>query len=192
MVRSPGGSFIVPPKTASPDWRFSVISPSPRPRLYHSSAILLTDGRILVGGSNPHICYNFTNVEYPTDLSMESFSLPYLSQEYDPIRPQILSLVEKIGNGDNLFWLSFKVQDYLTAYVLSVRNMVAPSFTTHSFSMNQRMVSLKIIGVTSVAPPTYGLIIAGPSTAEISQPGYYLLFVVHAGIPSSGMWVKIK
>ncbi|XWS58295.1 hypothetical protein CRYUN_Cryun08bG0021600 [Craigia yunnanensis] len=122
---------------------------------------------------------------------MESFSPPYLSQEYDPIRPQILSLNEKIGYGDKLFWLSFEVQDYLTAYVLSV-SIVSPSFTTHSFSMNQRMVSLKIVGITGVAPFTYGLTVAGPSTAEIAPPGYYLLFVVHAGIPSSAMWVKIE
>ncbi|XVF57301.1 hypothetical protein PTKIN_Ptkin06aG0194300 [Pterospermum kingtungense] len=174
-----------------PDGRFSIMSPSPRPRLYHSSAILLTDGRILVGGSNPHVYYNFTNVEYPTDLSMESFSPPYLTHEYDSIRPQILSLNEKIGYGGKIFWVSFKVLDYLTPYVLSV-NLVAPSFATHSFSMNQRMISLKIVGVTGVAPYTYGLTVAGPSTAEIAPPGYYLLFVVHAGVPSSGMWVKIE
>ncbi|KAK6243210.1 hypothetical protein QUC31_009619 [Theobroma cacao] len=176
-----------------PDWRFSVMSPSPRPRLYHSSATLLTDGRILVGGSNPHVFYNFTNVEFPTDLSLESFSPPYLSPEYDPIRPQILSLDEKIRYGKS-FWLSFSVKDYLTASVLSVR-IVAPSFTTHSFAMNQRMVVLKIVGVTTLLPPApyaYGLSMVGPSTAAIAPPGYYLLFVLHAGIPSSGMWVKIE
>ncbi|XP_022719232.1 aldehyde oxidase GLOX-like isoform X2 [Durio zibethinus] len=183
--------IIYRPSDNPPDWRFSVMSPSSRPRMYHSSAILLTDGRILVSGSNPHIYYNFTNVEYPTDLSMESFSPSYLSQEYDPIRPQILSLDEKIGYGGKYFWLSFKVHEYLTANALSVR-IVAPSFTTHSFSMNQRMVSLKIVGVTNVEPSTYGLTVAGPSTAEIAPPGYYLLFLVHANIPSYGMWVKIE
>ncbi|XVF31206.1 hypothetical protein REPUB_Repub16aG0125800 [Reevesia pubescens] len=184
--------IIYRPSDNRPDhWRFSVMSPSPRPRLYHSTALLLTDGRILVSGSNPHIHYNFTNVEYPTDLSMESFSPPYLSQDYDSIRPQILSLDEKIGYGGQSFWLSFKVQDYLTANVLSV-TIIAPSFATHSFSMNQRMVSLKIVDVTGVTPSTYGLTVAGPSTAEIAPPGYYLLFVVHANIPSYGMWVKIE
>ncbi|KAG4122416.1 hypothetical protein ERO13_D11G266100v2 [Gossypium hirsutum] len=182
--------IIYRPSDDVSNWRFSVMSPSPRPRMHHSSAILLTDGRILVSGSNPHVYYNFTNVEYPTDLSMESFSPPYLSPEYDPIRPRILSADEKMGYGGKLFWLSFQVQAYLTANVLSV-TIVAPSFATHSFSMNQRMVLLKIAGVTDIAPSTYNLVVAGPSRAEIAPPGYYMLFVVHAHVPSYGRWVKI-
>ncbi|PPD75517.1 hypothetical protein GOBAR_DD27560 [Gossypium barbadense] len=182
--------IIYRPSDDVSNWRFSVMSPSPRPRMHHSSAILLTDGRILVSGSNPHVYYNFTNVEYPTDLSMESFSPPYLSPEYGPIRPRILSADEKMGYGGKLFWLSFQVQAYLTANVLSV-TIVAPSFATHSFSMNQRMVLLKIAGVTDIAPSTYNLVVAGPSRAEIAPPGYYMLFVVHAHVPSYGRWVKI-
>ncbi|KAI8025105.1 Aldehyde oxidase GLOX [Camellia lanceoleosa] len=61
------------------------MSPSTRPRMYHSSDVLLTDGRVLVGGSNPHPYYNFTGVQYPTDLSLEAYSPPYLRPEYDPI-----------------------------------------------------------------------------------------------------------
>ncbi|KAK8589391.1 hypothetical protein V6N13_088241 [Hibiscus sabdariffa] len=183
--------IIYRPSTDVSDWRFAIMSPSTRPRMYHSSAILLTDGRILVSGSNPHVNYIFTNVEYPTDLSMESFSPPYLAPEYDQIRPRILSVDEKIGYGGKLFSPTFQVQVYLTANALSVR-IVAPSFATHSLSMNQRMVSLKIIGVTGLSPFMYGLTVAGPSTAAIAPPGYYLLFVVHAHVPSQGMWVKIE
>ncbi|KAI4316898.1 hypothetical protein L6164_024827 [Bauhinia variegata] len=35
--------------------RFEVENPSSIPRMYHSTAILLRDGRVLVGGSNPHL-----------------------------------------------------------------------------------------------------------------------------------------
>jgi hypothetical protein len=90
------------------------------------------------------------------------------------------------------FTVTFTVPEYLTVKVLSVR-IIAPSFTTHAFSMNQRMVVLKLIAVSRLTKCTYNATVVGPSTAEIAPPGYYMLFVVHAGIPSSaGMWVKVQ
>ncbi|KAI3455080.1 hypothetical protein Pfo_011743 [Paulownia fortunei] len=170
--------------------RFSVMAASSRPRLYHSTAVLLTDGRILVGGSNPHIYYNFTGVDYPTDLSLESFSPPYLSPQYDPLRPRIIRIDETLSY-KNPFSLTFTVPEFLRMSVVSVR-IVAPSFNTHSFSMNQRMVVLKWVQASCIGSNTYRVAAFGPSTPEIAPPGYYLLFLVHAGIPSSGMWVKIQ
>ncbi|CAN1175325.1 Aldehyde oxidase GLOX1, partial [Linum perenne] len=70
--------------------RFSVMAPTPTVRMYHSSAIVLGDGRVLVGGSNPHVFYNFTNVMYPTELNLDTFLPPYLSPVYDPVRPRVL------------------------------------------------------------------------------------------------------
>ncbi|KAL5837871.1 hypothetical protein ACOSQ3_015040 [Xanthoceras sorbifolium] len=169
--------------------RYSIMAASPRPRMYHSSAILLTDGRVMVGGSNPHVYYNFTDVMYPTDLSLESFSPPYLLAEYAAVRPIILAIKETLGYGES-FKVSFRVSEYLSSSMVSVR-IILPSFTTHSFAMNQRMVVMKMQGVYHEASDTYTVVGVGPSTAEIAPPGYYLLFVVHAGIPSSGMWVKI-
>ncbi|KAK6915475.1 Glyoxal oxidase, N-terminal [Dillenia turbinata] len=174
--------------------RFLVMYPSPRPRLYHSSALLLTDGRILVGGSNPHPYYNFTGVMYPTDLSLEAFTPPYLSPEYSPVRPTIEAIDEVITYGQS-FQVGFNVPQFLKYCNISV-TIVAPSFTTHSLAMNQRLIMLKVLNVARHQQPgstdQFEATFAGPSTPEIAPPGYYLLFVVHVGIPSTGKWVKIQ
>lgn len=57
--------------------RFQTLAGSGIPRMYHSTANLLADGRILVAGSNTHQFYTF-NGEFPTELRIEAFSPPYL------------------------------------------------------------------------------------------------------------------
>ncbi|XP_050225054.1 aldehyde oxidase GLOX [Mercurialis annua] len=181
--------FIYRPNQ-SQDRRFCVMSPSRTPRMYHSSAILIPDGRILVGGSNPQFNYQFVDVPFPTDLSLEAFSPSYLSDENTKIRPTILSLVTILQYGNSPFKVRFQVAEFASANQVSVR-ILAPSFSTHSYAMNQRMVVLRIISVEFDSSDTFALSVIGPSTAEIAPPGYYLLFVVHACIPSTGQWVKI-
>ncbi|KAK7337864.1 hypothetical protein VNO77_18452 [Canavalia gladiata] len=181
---------IYRPSEKNSEQRFSVMAAAVRPRLYHSSAVVLKDGRILVGGSNPHIYYNFTGVEYPTDLSLEAFSPPYLAPELDSVRPTIRFITNSMLGYRVFSYVTFTVPDYTSASQVSVR-ILAPSFTTHSYGMNQRMVVLKLFGVTNVNGETYYATVMGPSTAEIAPPGYYLLFVVHAGVPSSGLWVQV-
>ena len=48
--RDPVREPVIYRPSAASNQRFYVMSASPKPRLYHSSAILLPDGRVLVGG----------------------------------------------------------------------------------------------------------------------------------------------
>ncbi|XP_057766067.1 aldehyde oxidase GLOX-like [Salvia miltiorrhiza] len=172
--------------------RFEIQSWSATPRLYHSTAILLRDGRILVGGSNPHIFYNFTGVEFPTDLTLEAFSPPYLNSSFARTRPQIISPASqfKIGYAQQLV-VGFSVGSGQVDGDSVIVTMVAPSFATHSFSMNQRMLVLGGGNVTLNASSNQIRVVT-PGSPNLAPPGYYLLFVVHHNIPSEGIWVQIN
>ncbi|KAH7854229.1 hypothetical protein Vadar_011528 [Vaccinium darrowii] len=65
--------------------------------------------------------------------------------------------------------------------------MLHPPFTTHGYSKSQRMLVLEPVSfvdsqITAVAP----------ASGKLAPPGYYLLYVVHRGLPSRGMWVHIQ
>ncbi|KAJ0750811.1 putative galactose oxidase [Helianthus annuus] len=172
--------------------RFEVQNPSTIPRMYHSAVVLVRDGRVLVGGSNPHERYNFTNVLYPTELSLEAFSPSYLDVSASVFRPKILSLATRIQYGKRVD-IRFKVQSQVDTNLIYV-TMVAPSFNTHSFSMNQRLLVLdggnlttKIVGDTN-----YEVGVRAPPSCNVAPEGYYLLFVVHRDIPSEGVWVHVE
>ncbi|KAH6795198.1 glyoxal oxidase-related protein [Perilla frutescens var. hirtella] len=173
--------------------RFEVQSSSSTPRLYHSTAILLRDGRVLVGGSNPHMYYNFTGVDFPTDLTLEAFSPSYLNSTYTSMRPQITSPVSqsKIGYTQQL-GVGFTVPSGQVDGDSVIVTMVAPSFATHSFSMNQRLLVLGGGNVTEVGTNSYQIRVVTPGSGQIAPPGYYLLFVVHQNIPSEGIWIQIN
>ncbi|GLU17589.1 hypothetical protein SLE2022_339500 [Rubroshorea leprosula] len=172
--------------------RFQILSPSSKPRVYHSSAILLPDGRVLIGGSNTHEYYNFTAL-FPTDLSLEAFYPPYLNRNNHRPRIGYLKPGNLIGYNQKIsveFWLNDGRKDANPAntYV----TMVAPSFTTHSFAMNQRLLVLALDGVRHVVDRHHAADVNAPVTASVAPPGFYLLFLVHEGVPSRGVWVQIK
>ncbi|KAF8390267.1 hypothetical protein HHK36_024792 [Tetracentron sinense] len=172
-----------------PARRLNVLNASPIPRLYHSAAVLIPDGRILVGGSNPHRLYNFKNVLYPTELSLEAFSPPYLAPQYSELRPSIVS-VDPVSYRQ-MFSVTYVLSAYRAEQGISV-TLMAPSFSTHSFAMNQRLVVLNVVSLLQLSSFEYQVSMSGPMSPAIAPPGYYMLFVVYAGIPSHGVWVKVE
>ncbi|XP_047975573.1 aldehyde oxidase GLOX-like [Salvia hispanica] len=172
--------------------RFEVQSSSSTPRMYHSTAVLLRDGRVIIGGSNPHTYYNFTRVLFPTDLTLEAFSPSYLNSSYASTRPKIISPASqsKIGYRQPLV-VGFTVPSGQIDNASVMVTMVAPPFATHSFSMNQRLLLLGRGNVT-VSGNSSQIRVVSPDSGNVAPPGYYLLFVVHRNIPSEGIWVQIR
>jgi len=176
-----------------PGSRFEILNPTNIPRMYHSTAVLVRDGRVLVAGSNPHVGYNFSHVTFPTELSVEAFSPPYLEPAFRNVRPRIVGPESgsRVAYGQKL-----KVRVDLAGGPL-VQSLVrvtvlAPPFNTHSFSMNQRMLVLEPSHVINVdGATTFELEVTTPGSPVLAPPGFYLLFVVHQEIPSEGIWIQI-
>ena len=95
----------------------------------------------MVGGSNPHDKYVFTNVLYPTALRLEAFSWSYLDSNSSSLCQGFLPKAKtKIHFGKKVA-ITFTVTGPVDLNSVIV-TMVSPLFNTHSFSMNQRLLVL--------------------------------------------------
>lgn len=138
---------------------------SPR-RAYHSTAVLLPDGRIMSAGDNGAA---------GGGPVIDFYSPPYL---FKGARPEIVTAPRQA--------------DYGTTFSLSTTGatptravLMAPGATTHADEMHARQVEL------AVTPVTGGLTATVP-IAAVAPPGWYMLFVLTAdGIPSVATWVHV-
>eukprot|EP00250_Pteridium_aquilinum_P016804 c23299_g1_i1 orf=344-2011(+) len=168
--------------------RFTELAASTVPRLYHSTAGVLPDCRILVGGSNPNVGYSFSGVPYPTELRLEAYSPYYLDAVYASQRPSGVGLSKaSVGYGATLT-VQFSVAT--SASKVEFR-LYAPPFTTHTYSMNQRQLVLAASALQSLGGGRFSGTVTTPPSSVSAPAGYYLLFVVNAGIPSPGSWLQL-
>ncbi|KAK9071599.1 hypothetical protein SSX86_008028 [Deinandra increscens subsp. villosa] len=167
--------------------RFTVLKPGTVPRMYHSTANLLPDGRVLLAGSNPHSYYNFSG-EFPTELKIEAFSPEYLSPENMLTRPKIVELPEKIRYGDVFYVL---VTREIPVMGVPEVNIASAPFATHSFSQGQRVVKLDVSIAWSWRLGLFRLACKAPPDRRVAPPGYYMVFVVYQGVPSVAKWVQL-
>ncbi|KAA0061543.1 WSC domain-containing protein [Cucumis melo var. makuwa] len=175
--------------------RFKQLIPTTIPRMYHSTSAVLPDGQILVAGSNTNAGYLYQAVKYPTELRVEKFSPPYLDPAYTANRPaiQVNQLEAKWQYGQD-FVVNFNlIIDGVLDRENDIRvNIYPPPFTTHGYSMNQRLVVLPIREIAETGAGIFSATVVAPPSGIIAPPGYYMLFVVYRGIPSVAAWIQIK
>ncbi len=128
-------------------------------RMYHSTAVLLPDGRVLSAGQDEH-------PGSPTDSGAwgEIYRPPYLFGA----RPKIRAAPESAALGTS-FEILAKGAGKVTAAVL-----MGLSAVTHSVDMGQRYVELEVEHLGGKR-----LEIGLPGNENLVPPGYYMLFILN-------------
>ena len=138
-------------------------------RLYHSTALLLPDGRVLVAGGGAPGPVTNTNAQI--------FSPDYLAAN----RPSIdgVSTTDvKPGDGIGI--------NVTSAVDIGRVTLVKTGSVTHSFNMDQRFADLPFTMNGNTANAVL------PNSNTVITPGYYLLTVLTTtGVPSTSVMIKV-
>jgi galactose oxidase-like protein len=140
-------------------------------RVYHSTSLLLKDGRVLHTGSG--------DGSGVTDhYNAEIFYPPYL---FKGARPYISS-----APGTVTYAEEFLVGTAAPTAISRV-TWIRLGSVTHAFDMNQRFNELSFVRITG------GLKVKAPANRNLAPPGHYLLFILNGnGVPSTARVVRIR
>ncbi|OAA42559.1 Galactose oxidase, beta-propeller [Metarhizium rileyi] len=153
--------------------RITVMANTTVARLYHSEAITLLDGRVLVSGSDPQDGVN------PEEYRVETFTPPYLKRGKP--RPTFTLDNKDWAHGQQVaFSLGSAAQngDIKVSLLGSVSS-------THGNSMGARTL------FPDVSCSGTSCTVTSPPGKYIAPPGWYQFFVLDGGVPGVGVFVRI-
>lgn len=151
---------------------WSLMPPQKKNRVYHSTALLLPDGRVISMGSNPH--------SRVIEKSIEIYSPPYL---FRGERPVISKPLPKQIAYNEPFKLKVDKAHQINQVVLR-----RPDVITHVTNTDQRLLQLdfEVTGKKTLE-------VRGPLNPAHMPQGYCMLFVLNAmGVPSIAPFVMVK
>jgi hypothetical protein len=172
--------------------RFTTGASSTIPRLYHSIALLLLDGTLIIAGSNPveqPILKPTTANPYVTEFRVEIYTPPYLSGNNANKRPTNIALSSKSLQANSQ---TFNIQLNVPAGAKNVKvSLYHGGFVTHSVHMSHRMLFLDTAGWKAGATQQ-SLTVSMPPNANVAPPGPYVVYVVVDGVPGIGQFVQVS
>jgi hypothetical protein len=156
------------------------LAPEAVDRCYHSTAVLLPDGRVFSGGGGeyaPAVGVSQSNPPVNTHADAQLFSPPYL---FKGARPTITKAPTTVAYGD-----AFDVETPAPNEISQVTWIRLPS-VTHSFDQNQRINFLNFLrGANKVT-------VTAPANGNVCPPGHYMLFLLNQSkVPSIAVIVQI-
>ncbi|MFD4459617.1 galactose oxidase-like domain-containing protein [Nocardia sp. NPDC058480] len=145
-------------------------------RNYHSTAILMRDGRVWVAGGDKDGAAGIANA----NLTIEIYEPSYFG---NPNRPEILAAPNRWLTGTTFEVESTQVSENNIEHVIIVRC----GSVTHAFNADQRLIQLGFNRIDGDR-----LKVTAPKDATIAPPGFYFMFTVNKqNLPSLGIKVYI-
>lgn len=172
LASQPNNNAVLYDPTKPVNQRMTVMANTTIDRLYHSEAILLDDGSILVSGSDPQ------DPRFPEEYRVETFLPPYL----------LSGLPQPVFTINQTDWAYGQSYSFVltsgSSAQLKVSLMGAVS-STHGNSMGQRTIFPSVRCSGSVCTVT------APSNNKICPPGWFQMFVLDGSTPSHATWIRI-
>ncbi len=150
--------------------RMSVMANTTVDRLYHSEAILLQDGRVLVSGSDPE------DTRFPQEYRVEVFVPPYL---LSGLPAPTFNITETDWSYGSSYTFT------ITSGTVSKVSLLGAESSTHGNSMGQRTIfpAWSCSGNTCT--------VTEPPNSNVCPPGWFQLFVLDGPTPSVSTYVRI-
>lgn len=160
--------------------RMSLMATTIVARLYHSEAVLMPDGRVMVSGSDPE------DGTHPEEYRVEVFSPPYALSGL-PAPSYTITTANKDWTYGSTYTITANIPSGNLGGVRA--SMMAAVSSTHGNSMGQRTLFLTVGCAGAANAATCSL--TAPPTVHVAPPGWYQIFILDGPTPGPAQWIRI-